>query len=242
MNRADVPWFGSGRMICGRSEATRAPADRQEIAGGRGFGRAPAQHGHPPMRLSGHRSNGASELKAVPLDNASKYRILAQLKPLLRKSQKFKHYGLITDKVYEVARTLLLDFHNSKTGLCYPSIGRIAQAANCSDWLVKKALRLLEMIGLVVRYNRNTIAWLWDEGTQRYRNRWIRTSNCYVFNAEFGKGEKSCPQASMGAKQPETVSKKFAYSLNKMVGEALTRLASEFQEKPPPMLGSWRVK
>jgi hypothetical protein len=64
------------------------------------------------------------------LDRNAKVRIMHWA--VLRLRQKGKAYGQITAKALAVLEALLWAFHNGKSGLCFPSYERIAEAAHCA--------------------------------------------------------------------------------------------------------------
>jgi hypothetical protein len=90
----------------------------------------------------------------------------------------------VTRAFLEVLGALLWQFHNSRTGCCFPSYEAIAEKAGCARSTVAEALRVLEWAGVLTWQQRITRAVvrqrdLWG----RWSNRWtvIRTSNAYVF-------------------------------------------------------------
>jgi hypothetical protein len=52
--------------------------------------------------------------------------------PLKQRTEKGKHYGLLTAKYLDVLEALLWSFHNARSGLCFPSLEKIAEKAKCS--------------------------------------------------------------------------------------------------------------
>jgi hypothetical protein len=48
------------------------------------------------------------------------------------RTEKGEAYGVITAKAVAVLEALLWGFHNAKSGLCFPSYERIAEAAGCA--------------------------------------------------------------------------------------------------------------
>lgn len=55
---------------------------------------------------------------------------------MARRTEKGKAYGQVTAKALAVLEALLWGFHNVKSGVCFPSHKRIAEAAGCarSTW------------------------------------------------------------------------------------------------------------
>ena len=56
---------------------------------------------------------------------------------------------LVTAKALAVLEALLWGFHNAKSGLCFPSYERIAEAAGCARSTVAEALKALEEAGVL---------------------------------------------------------------------------------------------
>ena len=88
------------------------------------------------------------------LDRNAKARILHLADRLKRPTAPRKHYGKITGKAFDVLKTLLITFHNGRSGLCFPSYERIAEAAGCKRAFVAKAIKMLEAAGLLSWVNR----------------------------------------------------------------------------------------
>lgn len=63
------------------------------------------------------------------LDRNSKVRIMHWARCLARRTEKGRAYGVVTAKALAVLEALLWAFHNAKSGLCFPSYERIAEAA-----------------------------------------------------------------------------------------------------------------
>ena len=63
------------------------------------------------------------------LDRNAKARIMHLARCLSRRTEKGKAYGEITAKALAVLEALLWGFHNAKSGLCFPSYEKIAEAA-----------------------------------------------------------------------------------------------------------------
>jgi DNA-binding FadR family transcriptional regulator len=87
-------------------------------------------------------------------------------------------------------------FHNSRSGVCFPSYERIAEAAGVARSTVAEALKMLEFANVITWQHRITrireqCTDLW--GHEGWRWRVIRTSNAYVFRD---------PQAAVSAGIP----------------------------------------
>jgi hypothetical protein len=51
---------------------------------------------------------------------------------LMRRTDKGKHYGIVTAKFVAVLEALLWGFHNGDSGRCFPSYEAIAERAGCT--------------------------------------------------------------------------------------------------------------
>jgi hypothetical protein len=103
---------------------------------------------------------------------------------LTRRTEKGKHYGVITAKFLAVLDALLWGFHNCQSGRCFPSYERIAERADCSRSTIYCAIVALERAGILTWVNRIVRIREWGEDLfGRAQNRWrvIRTSNVYTF-------------------------------------------------------------
>lgn len=122
--------------------------------------------------------------RAMPLDRNAKARIRAYAEAWSRlHCQSGQHRGPITRAFLDVLRTLLWGFHNSRTGVCFPSYERIAGKAECARSTVAEALKVLEFAGVLTWQHRITrIRERCTDlfGRDGWRWRVIRTSNAYV--------------------------------------------------------------
>ena len=119
-----------------------------------------------------------------PLDRNAKVRIQHLARALMRRTEKGRHYGAVTAKAYEVLLALLWRFHNAKSGLCFPSYEKIAEAAGCHRDTVAEAIKALEDAGLLTwvnRIKRVPEATIDLFGHRIRKTRVIRTSNGYAF-------------------------------------------------------------
>jgi hypothetical protein len=73
----------------------------------------------------------------------------------------------------DVLRVLLWEFHNARTGRCFPSYERIAEAAHCARSTVGKALKALRRAGLLA----------WRHRVKAIGRLILRSSNAYTFRA-----------------------------------------------------------
>src|ERR1019366_1850381 len=107
---------------------------------------------------------------------------MTRARALSHRTAKGKHYGEITAKALDVLEALLWTFHNAKTGLCFPSLEKIAEAAGCARSTVAEAIKALEAAGLLSWVNRlkrvrESVQGLLGEAAGRIRV--MRTSNGY---------------------------------------------------------------
>lgn len=107
-----------------------------------------------------------------PLNRNSKLQIMAYARSLMRPTEKGRAYGAITAKTYAVLQALLWKFHNARSGLCFPSYEKIAEAAGCARSTVAEAIKALEAVGLLT----------WCHRIGRLAAKVIRKSNGYRFN------------------------------------------------------------
>jgi len=123
--------------------------------------------------------------RAVPLDKNAKARIQAFAKAWSRLHREGRqHRGPLTRAFEGVLQALLWQFHNSRTGCCFPSYQRIAEKAECCVDTVYEALKVLERCGVLTWQHRITRIQercqdLW--GRLGWRWRVVRTSNAYQF-------------------------------------------------------------
>ena len=82
-------------------------------------------------------------------DRNAKVRIMHWARCLSRRTEKGRAYGAVTAKALAVLEALLWAFHNAKSGLCFPSYERIAEAAGCARSTVAEALKALEDAGVL---------------------------------------------------------------------------------------------
>src|SRR5208337_2344848 len=119
-----------------------------------------------------------------PLDRNAKVRITHLARCLSRRTEKGKAYGALTAKALSVLEVLLWVFHNARSGLCFPSYERIAEAACCARSTVAEAIKALEDAGILSWVNRiKRVAEVSRDlfGRRIRKTRVIRTSNGYVF-------------------------------------------------------------
>jgi hypothetical protein len=118
------------------------------------------------------------------LDRNAKIRIMHLARCLSRRTEKGRAYGRLTAKAVAVLEAPLWAFHNAKSGLCFPSYERIAEAAGCARSSIAGALHALEDCGIlswVNRIKRVRERCLDLLGAEGWRWRVLRTSNAYNF-------------------------------------------------------------
>jgi hypothetical protein len=130
------------------------------------------------------------------LDRNAKIRIMHWARCLSRRTEKGRAYGEITAKALAVLEALLWAFHNARSGLCFPSYEKIAEAAGCARSTVAEAIKALEDAGILswvhrIKRVREAAPDLFDGHGWRWRV--IRTSNAYNFRD---------PKAAAGAAVP----------------------------------------
>jgi len=92
---------------------------------------------------------------AVPLDGNAKARVFAYAEAwTAARRQRRQHRGPLTRATLDVLRALLWRFHNSRTGRCFPSYERIAEAARVDRATVHRAIAALEAAGILTWQNR----------------------------------------------------------------------------------------
>jgi AraC-like DNA-binding protein len=144
------------------------------------------------------------------LDRNAKIRIMHWARCLTRRTEKGKAYGPVTAKALAVLQALLWGFHNAKSGVCFPSYERIAEAAGCARSTVAEALKALEGAGVlswvqrIKRVREPCPDLLGDNG---WRWRVLRTSNSYAFSDPSPAGAQ--PNSSKSEKETGTPNQEF---------------------------------
>jgi hypothetical protein len=148
------------------------------------------------------------------LDRNAKVRIMHWARCLARRTEKGKAYGQVTAKALAVLEALLWGFHNSKSGLCFPSYERVAEAAHCARSTVSEALKALEgarILSWVNRVKRIREACPDLLGANGWRWRVLRTSNAYAFTDPSPAGAQA--NSSKSEKATETPNQEFFSSI-----------------------------
>jgi hypothetical protein len=136
------------------------------------------------VRRAGRREKMFGLGRPRALDRNAKVRIMHWARCLARRTERGRAYGVITAKALAVLEALLWGFHNARSGLCFPSYERIAEAAHCARSTVAEALKALEDAGVlswVQRIKRVREAYPDLLGANGWRWRVQRTSNAYNF-------------------------------------------------------------
>jgi len=152
-----------------------------------------------PKHLRSRREKVFGDGRPRPMERNAKARVMAYARPFTRRTEKGKHYGQLTPKYLAVLEALLWGFHNAHSGLCFPSLQKIAAAADCAPSTVCEALKALEATGVLSWVNR--IVRIRERcedlfGTLGTRWRIIRTSNAYHFHDPKGAGSQALPSES----------------------------------------------
>jgi Helix-turn-helix domain len=155
------------------------------------------------MRAARRRQKVFGAGHAVPMDRNAKCRIAAYARAWSARNRRpGQHKGPITRAFLDVLQALLWGFHNSRSGVCFPSYEAIAARAGCARSTVAEALKALEWAGVLGWQHRisrirerctdlfGRISWRW---------RVIRTSNAYVFRDPKG---ADCRQLSSKSENP----------------------------------------
>ena len=107
--------------------------------------------------MKGRREKTFGPGRAVALDRNAKVRIQAFARAWsARNRQAGQHKGPITRAFLDVLGALLWGFHNSRSGVCFPSYERIAEKAECARSTVAEALKVLEWAGVLTWQHRIT--------------------------------------------------------------------------------------
>jgi hypothetical protein len=148
------------------------------------------------------------------LDRNAKVRIMHWARCLSRRTELGKAYGVVTAKALAVLEALLWTFHNAKSGVCFPSYERVAEAAGCARSTVAEAIKALEDAGILswvhrLKRVREAAPDLFDGHGWRWRV--IRTSNAYAFTDPSPAADR--PKSSKSEKPTGTANQAFFSSL-----------------------------
>jgi hypothetical protein len=138
-----------------------------------------------PNHLRPRREKVFGPPRGIPLDRNAKTRIMVYARAWSAKhKQPGQHRGPLTRATLEVMEALLWGFHNSKTGLCFPSYEEIARKAECCRDTVYEAIRALETADVLTWVNRIVRERVRElDLFGRWSTHWriVRTSNAYLF-------------------------------------------------------------
>ena len=137
-----------------------------------------------PTHLRPRREKVFGDGRPRPLDGNAKARIMTYARSFTRRTEKGKHYGQLTAKCLDVLEALLWGFHNARSGLCFPSLEKIAERAGCARSTATEAIAALEAVGVLSWVNRIVrIRERCEDLFGKLGTRWrvIRTSNAYQF-------------------------------------------------------------
>jgi hypothetical protein len=176
----------------------------------------------------------------IPLDRNAKCRIQAYARAwTARNRQPGQHKGPITRAFLDVLHALLWGFHNSRSGICFPSYERIAERAECARSTVAEALKVLEWAGVLswqhrIARIREACTDLFGRTTWRWRV--IRTSNAYAFRdpqAQRGELPASKSENQTGTQNQDILRPVPAPPINpdSPLGRALSRFAAAIAAK-----------
>jgi hypothetical protein len=155
---------------------------------------------------------------------------------LSRRTEKGRAYGVVKGKALAVLEALLWGFHNAKSGLCFPSYDRIAEAAHCARSSIAGALHALEDAGIlswVHRLKRVRVRCADLFGADGVRVVPQRTSNAYHFRDP---GAPDLPEANF---QPRTAIQAL-FPLSAPLAEAASTKLSMTKVSRPSFIASAR--
>lgn len=135
--------------------------------------------------------------RGIPLDGNAKARLKVYVRGYnASHKQPGQHHGPITRAYMAVFEALLWGFHNSKTGLCFPSYEAIAEKARCCRDTVYEAIKALEAANIITWVNRIVREQVRERDLfGHWASHWriVRTSNAYLFRDPLpcaeGRGE-----------------------------------------------------
>jgi hypothetical protein len=174
-------------------DAAQAAVDAVQARRGPGTRNGAPERARPALSRHRRREKVFGPGRGRPMDRNAKARLMHRARALSHATEKGRAYGPVSAKALAVFQALLWGFHNSRSGLCFPSYERIAAAAHCARSTVYEAIAALEAAGLMTWVNRIKRVREWMPGLPGVgasRIRVLRTSNAYVFPVEPSKSEK----------------------------------------------------
>lgn len=184
-----------------------------------------------PNHLRRRREKVFGDGRPQPLDREAKLRIMTRARALKQRTEKGKHYGLLTAKCLDVLEALLWSFHNARSGLCFPSLEKIAEKAKVARSTVSMAIKALEDAGLLSWVNR--IVRVKDSALDLFGHwvpRWrvLRTSNGYqLFDPLAVRGHNSAGIRAHSSKSEIPAGNTIQDSIPSLVPPALPVLDPE---------------
>jgi hypothetical protein len=168
-----------------------------------------------PNHLRPRREKVFGPARGIPLDRNAKARLKVYVRGYnARHKQPGQHHGPITRAIMDVFEALLWGFHNSGTGLCFPSYEAIAEKAQCCRRTVYEAIHILEGANVLTWVNRIVREQVRERDLfGKWATSWrtIRISNAYVFRDPLpcaeGRGDPKCKNPSGTLNQDISVSK-----------------------------------
>jgi hypothetical protein len=138
-----------------------------------------------PNHLRPRREKVFGPARGTPLDRNAKVRIAFYAEAWnAQHRQPRQHRGPLTRAYIEVLEAMLWGFHNSRSGLCFPSYEAIAAKAKCCRDTVYEAIRALEAADVLTWVNRIVREQVRERDLfGKWATHWriVRTSNAYLF-------------------------------------------------------------
>lgn len=165
----------------------------------------------------------------IPLDREAKVRLMHLARALKHKTEKGRHYGLLTGKFVDVLHAMLWLIHDGRSGQCNPSYDTIAAKAGCARSTVAEAIHALEHAGLLS----------WTQRIKRVRERmtdlfgrsvWVwrvvRTSNAYTFrDPKAAEPRRKSSKSEIPSGPPDDLKKQLTPTVDNLVDRALASYA-----------------
>jgi hypothetical protein len=138
-----------------------------------------------PNHLRPRREKVFGPARGIPLDRNAKVRIAVYARAWsIKHAGPRQHRGPLTRAFIEVLEAMLWGFHNSRSGLCFPSYEQIAAKAQCCRDTVYEAIKALEAADVLTWVNRIVREQVRERDLfGHWASHWriVRTSNAYVF-------------------------------------------------------------
>jgi hypothetical protein len=177
-----------------------------------------------PNHLRPRREKVFGPARGISLDRNAKTRVMVYARAWSAKHrQPGQHRGPLTRAYVEVLEALLWGFHNSKSGLCFPSYEAIAEKARCCRDTVYEAIRALEAADVLTWVNRIVREQVREPDLfGKWGTRWriVRTSNAYQFRDPLPCSEHR--ELSKSENPPGTLNQDISFLKKKTVTPANT--------------------